>query len=158
MTTKVLEWEDLVDKSSWGEGVWQDEPDKILWVDPKTDYLCMVVRGSSRMGHLCGYVGVPEDHPDHGKHYDKVDVNVHGGLTFAGDGVGHPLFEDRFASRDDDNVWWLGFDCAHCFDYKPGFPIELRNMMRGEEYRDLEYTKEEVTGLAGQLFRLAITE
>ena len=34
--------------------------------------------------HLCGYLGVPKDHPWYGKDYDEVDVEVHGGLTYYG--------------------------------------------------------------------------
>jgi hypothetical protein len=35
------------------------------------------------MGHRCGYVSVPAEHPMFGKHYDDVEVTVHGGLTYA---------------------------------------------------------------------------
>lgn len=49
------------------------------------------------MGHRCGYVTVPEDHPCYGKGYDEVDVCVHGGLTFSDGGK-------------------FGFDCAHWDD------------------------------------------
>ena len=30
-----------------------------------------------------GYAVIPEGHKFHGKHYDEIDVNVHGGLTFS---------------------------------------------------------------------------
>jgi hypothetical protein len=76
-----IEYRDVVDKSEWGPGEWQDEPDKIQWQDADTGLPCLIVRGPS--GSLCGYVGVAPGHPMHGKHYDAVDVEVHGGLTFA---------------------------------------------------------------------------
>ncbi len=57
------------------------------------------------MGIACGYVGVPRGHPYFGKGCDDVDVQVHGGLTFAG------YWEDI-----DSEIWWLGFDCGHAFD------------------------------------------
>ena len=55
------------------------------------------------MGHRCGYVGVPEGHPMYGKHYDEVDVDVHGGLTY---------------SNDEDGLWTFGYDCGHWDDAK----------------------------------------
>ena len=41
-----------IDKSQWGEGPWQDEPDKIQWQDEETGLPCLIVRG--HMGFLCG--------------------------------------------------------------------------------------------------------
>jgi hypothetical protein len=72
-----------VDKSTWGDGAWQSEPDKKQWLDEGTGYPCLIVRGPS--GALCGYVGVPRGHPHYGKHYDHEDISVevHGGLTFS---------------------------------------------------------------------------
>lgn len=51
---------------------------------------------------LLGYVGVPVSHPDHGKEYDAVEVDVHGGLTFA-------------EKLDDGTVF--GFDVGHYGDW-----------------------------------------
>lgn len=51
-------------------------------------------------GAVNGYVQIPEGHPWHGKSYDDIDVDVHGGLTY---GCGE----------------WIGFDCMHCGDYWP---------------------------------------
>lgn len=69
------------DKSTWGRGPWLTEPDKKQWQDQATGVPCLAVRNHS--GAWCGYVGVPPGHPAHGKDYDSVDVEVHGGLTFA---------------------------------------------------------------------------
>lgn len=57
------------DKSEWGPGPWQDEPDKVQWLDPVTNYPCLIVR-SQVSGSLCGYVGVPKEHPAYGLDYD----------------------------------------------------------------------------------------
>jgi len=65
----------------WGEGPWNNEPDRDVWVDPITDLDCLINRGPS--GAWCGYVGVGPDHPLHGVQYDDVDVDVHGGLTYS---------------------------------------------------------------------------
>lgn len=104
----LQEWH-RIDKSAWGEGPWQDEPDKLQWVDDATGLDCLIVRNSG--GALCGYVGVPESHPWHGiseyqctasptceedycDHGPESAIEVHGGLTFA-DGCHEPT-RDRF--------------------------------------------------------------
>lgn len=81
MTMETIEYR-TIDKSEWGPGEWQDEPDKKQWRDEATGLPCLIVRNGS--GALCGYVGVPRNHVYYGSDYDKVDVEVHGGLTFAG--------------------------------------------------------------------------
>src|SRR5689334_3749339 len=111
-----------IDKSSWGPGEWQQEPDKRQWLDATTRYPCLIVRGHS--GALCGYVGVPSEHPAYGKHYDQVDydqVSPHGGLTFSNH-CAKSGDESRMVCHvpdpgESDQVWWLGFDCAHSGDY-----------------------------------------
>lgn len=73
------------DKSKWGEGEWQNEPDKIQWIDEKTGIDCLAVRPNH--GSWCGYAGVKEDDFLFGKPYSNDEnflPDVHGGLTFAG--------------------------------------------------------------------------
>ena len=93
----------------------------MVWVDSPTNLDCMIHR--NRIGALCGYVGVGPDHPWYGKHYDAIDVDVHGGLTYANacqeevtedDGICHVPEPGR-----PHDVWWLGFDCAHGQDFMP---------------------------------------
>lgn len=125
------------------EGPWLEEPDKVQWVDQNTGLDCLIVRGPG--GALCGYVGVPPEHPWHGKGYsacliDNADcedryscdhgtpealVEVHGGITFASDcQESDTVNQDRlichvpFEGRTP-HVWWFGFDCAHSFDLTP---------------------------------------
>lgn len=64
----MQEWSH-VDKSAWGPGAWQNEPDKVQWVDAATGLDCLIVRNNG--GALCGYVGVPEAHPLHGISYNE---------------------------------------------------------------------------------------
>jgi hypothetical protein len=144
--------EHTVDKSDWIAGPWHDEPDKVNWIDPATDLDCMIARGPT--GALCGYVAVPPGHPLHGSAYGEVDVEVHGGLTYAEKCAGH-LCHVPSSGRPDD-VWWFGFDCAHLCDRAPG--MESRDLARGwprierdSVYRDIEYVRREVASLAQQL-------
>lgn len=60
-------------------GPWKDEPDRVEW--RCLGFPCLIVRNNS--GALCGYVGVPPAHPWHGKKYDEVGAEVHGGLTYS---------------------------------------------------------------------------
>jgi len=66
---------DFVDKSSWGQGEWLNEPDKITWTDPETGYSCIVLRGP--VGSFCGYVGVPIYHPAYGLSYNGSTQHDH---------------------------------------------------------------------------------
>jgi len=184
------------DKSAWGGGPWDDEPDKVQWIDKETDLDCLIVR--NRGGALCGYVGVPPSHPWFEKGYDDVDVSVHGGLTFSdtcnestraaweraradlprwrAEAAKYPKGDaaqliKRFEPFADDydgwamyhqsvaichipapgrpEVWWFGFDCAHCMDISPAHAAF--GYSDGEFYRDIEYVKSEVASLARQL-------
>jgi len=154
----------FVDKSAWGDGPWQDEPDKKQWVDQETHLPCLIVR-SRVTGSLCGYVGVPASHPWYGKSYNDIhqeyEVTVHGGLTFAGTCDGEPrgvchIVEDG----EDDNVWWVGFDCAHAWDLTPSSVAIMRAIYdaKGEFYhrriddiyRDETYVADCIRLLAAQ--------
>lgn len=59
----------IIDKSQWGDGPWQLEPDRKQWRDEATGLPCLIVRHPS-MGQLCGYVGVYPGHPAYGLNYD----------------------------------------------------------------------------------------
>lgn len=145
------------EKATWGDGPWIQEPDKVQWVDEQTGLDCLAVRNES-MGFWCGYVGVPELHPSFGKSYDDVEVEVHGGLTFADvcmegsnaeRGVCHVAEPGR-----PEHVWWLGFDTGHAWDLAPAYEMRypsLRLLRESRAYRDLNYVKTECRDLARQL-------
>ncbi len=158
-----------IDKSAWGHGPWQDEPDKLQFIDEATDLDCLVVRGPQ--GALCGYVGVPPEHPWHGKSYgDKVRepaedewsgnidsiVDVHGGLTYS-DSCNEAAAEDKgichvpVPGRPGD-VWWFGFDCAHYMDFAPRMRANVGVAFGDDEtYRTVGYVRGECARLAAQL-------
>src|SRR6266581_4725035 len=72
------------------------------------------------LGYRCGYVRVPKGHPWHGKGYDDIKAEVHGGLTFA-----EP---DKPCDKPgDDDAYWVGFDCDHAGDEQdPSLPAKHR--------------------------------
>jgi len=151
-------------------GPWDDEPDKIQWIDQATGLDCLIVRNGG--GALCGYVGLPPEHPLYGYGYDRayeeaeargVELFVHGGLTFADrcapgepiEGICH--LGEHGATEE---PWWLGFDTAHAGDLSPldeamqqlpGWP---RRPASYGKYRDVEYVKFECARLAEQLARV----
>lgn len=59
--------------------------------------------------HPCAYVEIPADNKIFGKHYDDLDINVHGGLTYSNSylrGISEGI-----------NTWFIGWDYAHYNDY-----------------------------------------
>lgn len=129
---KTLEYR-TVDKSSWGDGPWQSEPDKKQWRDEATGLPCLIVR--NQFGALCGYAGVPKGHRLHGKTYgaekvfscteDRSDdwhhsctvdshLEAHGGITFSSSCApmglaAHARMRDRLAkSKEEAKVYPKG--------------------------------------------------
>lgn len=149
-----------MNREGWGEGPWDGEPDKLEWRDEATGMPCLIVRSS--LGALCGYVGVPPGHPDHGKHYDNVDsTEVHGGLTYANRCQEGGKICHIAKPGEPEDVWWFGFDTAHLGDLVPGMVaayaksgMDYMKSHHGDEYRNLEYVKGEVTRLALQLDKI----
>lgn len=64
----------------------------------------MVRAGPKELGFFNGYVAVPPEHPWYRRHYDKVDVAIHGGLTYA---------------ELEPDGWVFGFDTGHGGDVWP---------------------------------------
>jgi hypothetical protein len=162
----------IVDKSDWGDGPWQVEPDRVDWVHE--GLACLALRGP--MGSWCGYVGVPRAHPLHGCHYAEdarvSALEVHGGITYSAECTDDICHVPAPGMPDD--VWWLGFDCGHAFDFSPGRAARERSLIEPglldpdgqiaklarlvteghyphEEYRELDYVRTEVNHLADQL-------
>ena len=151
----------------WPAGPWDGEPDKVQWPDKATGLPCLAVRNRSA-GHWCGYVGLPPEHPMYGKGYsdDGVDFYVHGGLTFAdkcqpGESEAQGICHTPGPGQSD-HVWWLGFDCAHAWDFSPqdvkyeaerGYPFTI---MSDQHYRTLAYVQQQCSELAAQVARVAV--
>lgn len=97
------------------------------------------------LGYRCGYVQIPERHPWYGKSASSLDdlpvLMIHGGITFS-------------EKDDEDNTWWIGFDCAHAGDAQdPDLPSEARlSSMSFGEIRTLDYVENECKRMIDQLF------
>ena len=116
---------------------WEEEEDRKEWV--AHGLACEIMR-APKLRHLCGYVGLPRTHPNFGDGYDDIDVDVHGGLTYAEEGT---------AVTHSAGLWWVGFDCAHFGDLVPS-SVDGGYSDDGV-YRDMEYVTEETERLALQL-------
>lgn len=142
-----------IDKSTWGPGPWQHEPDRKEW--KHMGFPCLIVRVESH-GALCGYVAVPPGHPWHGKDYDDVEADVHGGLTYASACCGNVCHVP--APGEPDDVWWLGFDHAHAWDKMPGNDALLHGYCLADmdaTYRDMDYATKGCESLAEQAAKAA---
>lgn len=170
----VIEYidETSIDKSTWGPGPWQDEPDKREWV--QGDFICQALR-HKRYGNFCGYVGVDERHRLHGEGYDfeiPIDEKFES-RKFDGDRTniidllcaslareGHVrlslycdvhwglTFANTFPDGEWPGHWFFGFDCGHCDDLQPG----MKTRFDGHgKYRALGYVQHEIGRLAEQL-------
>lgn len=139
-------------------------------------YECEVILTS--MGHYCGYVGLPGEHPWFGKDYSDlvrvpqsvfdrpVDVDKVGAINLfcrkVDDEAAKAGLLDMvlavdvhggltYSQKRDDGLWWLGFDCAHAGDARS--PDHVRE---GEVWRDEDFVAAECRSLAEQLHRFAM--
>jgi len=148
---KMREWT-TVDKTAWGPGPWQEEPDKVQWLDAETGLACLAKRNG--VGAWCGYVGVPEGHPAYKRrHYgDLWNVECHGGLIysdFCQEGPEAETICHVAEPGEPEPLWWFGFDCSHSWD---AWPYKGRTREdEGRSYKTLGYVKREVAKLAQQL-------
>ena len=145
-------------KEAWGPGPWTEEPDCLEFVHKGIP--CLLQRGPS--GAWCGYAAAPPGHPWHGRIADEVPAEVHGGPTYAAPCKG--VICHVPAPGEPDNVWWIGFDCAHFMDLAPGlealrpkdFPPRVRGAGYEDTYRTLEYVKAETEALAEQILKTGV--
>lgn len=95
-------------------------------------FRCLIKR-HAQLGHLCGYIEIPDNHILHNMDYDEIEkmydyaLPSHGGLTFSGRSVGA-------------EGYLIGFDCAHAGDYIPLGPLSSQ-LSLGETYRTMGYVE-----------------
>ena len=123
------------------------------------------------MGHHCGYVMLPKNHPLYGVGYGEEHpclglshyhwetyhtpcgyYHVHGGITYA--------------AEHEDNTWAYGFDCAHSGDSpdmdwlkanNPSLAKSMSGMAKYGTFKDAAYVERECRSLATQLYDTACT-
>jgi hypothetical protein len=149
-------------------GEWIDELDRLEFVH--AGFQCLLVRNPT-LFHWCGYVGIPPGHPHFGKDYDDIDdtvLEVHGGVTYADSCRGAVCHIPKLG--EEENLFWIGFDCAHAGDLVPGMNMNLSEIhklmpetltnnvvdIKAERYRSQYWVIEETKELAEQLKRAQI--
>lgn len=150
-----------------GYGEWVEEPDKVEFTYKGYECLVWRIYGEEPFapqhwygGFLCGYVRIPEDHFAYKKHYDHIDIDCHGGLTY-GD----------FREGREEEGYFIGFDCAHSQDYNPSmeffrsthdiakriFPIPeefKKYAIFNPTYRNVDFVKKECRSIVRQLINM----
>ena len=122
-------------------GPWDDELDWFVW--EHAGLACVILR--HRFGTLNAYVVVPKEHSAYDLDVDQFsDIDVHGGVTYAG----------HLHSLD----WWIGFDAMHMWDLIPAMhrptedspfsEVDLAGPERDFVYRDFDYVMSECNKLA----------
>ena len=76
-----------------------------------------------------GYVLLPKNHKYHGVHYDEIEVNVHGGLTYAVKVTEELLNNKKYPlskvlNKKDIDKWIIGFDTCHGEDNQSNWSKE----------------------------------
>lgn len=114
----------------------------------RTDYgFPVLLMRNSHSGTWCGYVAVSPDHPAHGKKYNSIDVEVHGGLTY---GRFDPWRDSFVGAAEESKLYWLGFDCNHLYDMN-FYGVTFSDFGDHRTYRTFSYALEETRNLARQL-------
>lgn len=159
------------EKLKWfGHGEWVEEPDAVYFEHNSIECRCIRIvafehTGSVFGGHWCGYIKVPNGHAWNGYSFDyHFDCDVHGGISY-GD------------QEEDD--WWIGFDCAHLGDMIPSMERmyqneeafkkirqEHQNRLKKcgiqdifqENYKNIGYIVEETKKLADQCVELKMAD
>ena len=116
------------------EQIMKEEGDFFEWTYTAKNGLevdCFIRRNNSLA--FCGYVVITSDNKLFGLDYDniysKVNISVHGGLTY---------------SDENDGKWIIGFDCAHAGDLCPAFSYD-------GIYRTKEFVISECESLADSI-------
>lgn len=167
------------DRKPSDDGPWNQEADKVAWIDAETGLGCIMLRQTN--GTISGYVGIAPQHPLFGFEADAVPVEisnvVHGGLSYGKacevnrfDRVawGKP-HKERYTvchvtrtrlvqeyrtvqtTHDEfhEDLWWLGFDTDHPGDFVPKERHDERR--KGVVYRDQSYVYANCMSLARKL-------
>jgi hypothetical protein len=142
--------------STWGDGLWMTEPDKVQWTDQTSGLPCLAKR-DMLMGYWCGYVGVDESHPFFKIPTQDLDdlLITHGDISYANTCSGnicHVVEEG-----ENDNVWWIGFDCFCGEDNNPLTIAIFPDERFYGTYKSLEFVKAQCASLAIQLIAIRYT-
>jgi len=85
--------------------------------------------------HPTAYIKIPKGHKYYEKDYDDINIDCHGGFTFAGkDFIFNPI--------EIKNSWWIGWDYAHSGDYMGYYETDSPLAGSGKKWTTKEIYKE----------------
>ena len=140
-TERETEMKNVVNRSNWRPGPWDNEDDKYTWEEQGVP--CLIIRCWA--GHLCGYVGLPDDFAFSSSARDDMNDAAHYEITFAGPLKSVHIWGQR----------WIGFDCAHNGDAWPLEPDRQDDWGGRGTYRTVEYVRDRVNRMAEIVSRAA---
>ena len=109
-------------------------------------YKCRILRMGEgmdpeyRMFHLCGYVLLTKEDKRYGKDWEEIPYSVHGGITYS---------SHKLHLQQEEDWWWIGFDCAHAGDINMVFWLERPES--GFTYKTMEFVENELKQLVDQI-------
>ncbi len=166
-------WKAL-DRSSWPDGPWAEEPDGVEWIDA-AGLLCTAVRDAR--GFWWGFVCVDRDHPLFGKSSTSCvatpsckDRYCDSSLSSRSARVGS-LYETRAGlpkaavqcpdpTHDHVRLWHLGFQCSGSDEIRPGDPKHTKRIRKQgitPVYRTLDDVRDRLGEIARFLEELTAT-
>lgn len=122
-----------------------------IWKTDAELYAAILIQKTIREGkilysHRCGYVKIPKEFSLYKSDYGSLNINCHGGLTFAGE-IPIIYIEDK--------DWWVGFDCLHYEDeYINHEKIGKLNFLCHGYVKSKEFVISECENLASQIVNL----
>ncbi len=97
--------------------------------------------------HPTAYVDIPKEHKYYKKQYDKIDINVHGGVTYSNNTL-------TIGNNDVKNGWFIGWDYAHYGDYYGYYKSLKTNSFKESHKWTTEEIYEDVKKVCEQLKRV----
>jgi len=131
----------------WPSGEWDEEPDAVEWIE--NGWRCLIVRHGVN-GHLNGYVGVPIGHAAHGLADNELNLQVHGGVTYASPNA-PASWLDELTVVTTPGLWWVGFDTGHLTDKSPGLERFIGGVGSGGTYKTVDYCRAEIVRMIYEL-------
>lgn len=129
-------------KKVFKHGPWHFESNREEW--EYKGMPCLAVR-QPRSGHWCGYVELSPGHKYYG-----IDDREAFGLSLGHGGITYGRFCEGNVCHISDNekLYWLGFDCSHSWDIRPGdgYFDDYRS-----SYKDILYVKRHVEEMVEEL-------
>ena len=96
--------------------------------------------------HPTAYVEIPVTSKLYNKHYDDINIDVHGGLTYSADHL--DIGDDVLKG------WFIGWDYAHYNDYLGFEDFYLKEFKRNSKKWTTEEIQKEVYSVCKQLRRI----